>query len=66
MAASTADDLFFYCVVIDDECYVFTFDQNRIPDLIDVCYRFANDPDLSFSHWDLKELVYRVESCLKD
>ena len=55
------DDLFLYSVRIDEEHYIFIFNEAHIPDVAKTFSRFASDPDLSFSDDDFIEGMRRIK-----
>ncbi|MCA9079035.1 MAG: hypothetical protein KDA58_00690 [Planctomycetaceae bacterium] len=47
-------------LVKDGERYVFTYDDNSVPELLQTLGRYAADPELNFSWYDAAVLSQRV------
>ena len=47
-------------LVKDDERYVFLYDENSVPQLLQMLGRYAADPELTFSWYDAAVLSQKV------
>ena len=52
-------------LVKDGERYVFTYDDNSVPELLQTLGRYAADPELNFSWYDAAMLSQRVRKLRK-